>query len=94
VHTVFALYSSSYSFSPPSPRPTGTNLPPGRSVSAPLFSNFWKERENKWHFHLFKMATQRVSLWHFHVYMYCNLNWFISSIFLLSILVPFLQWFQ
>jgi hypothetical protein len=29
-------------------------------------------------------------LWHFRVYMYYNLNWFISSIFLLSTLVPFL----
>jgi hypothetical protein len=27
-------------------------------------------------------------LWHFHVYMYYNLNWFISSIFLHSTLVP------
>jgi hypothetical protein len=30
----------------------------------------------------------------FHVYVYYNLNWFISSIFLLSTLVPFLGWFQ
>jgi hypothetical protein len=43
---------------------------------------------------LFKIATQGVSLWHFHVNMYYNLNWFISSIFLLSTLVPFLWWLQ
>jgi hypothetical protein len=43
---------------------------------------------------LFKIAIQGISLWHFHVYMYYNLNWFIPSIFLLSILVPFLWWFQ
>jgi hypothetical protein len=43
---------------------------------------------------LFKIAIQGVSLWHFLVYVYCNMNWFISSIFLLSILVPFLWWFQ
>jgi hypothetical protein len=33
-------------------------------------------------------------LWQFHVYMYYNLYWFISSIFLLSTLVPFLWWFH
>jgi hypothetical protein len=43
---------------------------------------------------LFKIAMQGVSLWHFHVYMNSNLNWLIFSIFLLSILVPFLWWFQ
>jgi hypothetical protein len=36
---------------------------------------------------LFKIATQGVSLWQVHVYMYYNLNWFISSIFLLSTLL-------
>jgi hypothetical protein len=30
-----------------------------------------------------------VFLWHFHIYAYYNLNWFISSIFLLSTLVSF-----
>jgi hypothetical protein len=38
---------------------------------------------------LFRIAIQGVSLWHFHVYMYCIPDWFISSIFLLSTLVPF-----
>jgi hypothetical protein len=47
----------------------------------------------KWHFCLFKIATQGVSLWHFHVYMNYNPNWLNSSIVLLSILVPF-WWFQ
>jgi hypothetical protein len=36
------------------------------------------------------IATWRVSMWHFHVCMYYSQTWFISSIFLLSILVPFL----
>jgi hypothetical protein len=39
---------------------------------------------------LFKIAIQGVSLWHSHVCMYCNLNWFISSTFLLSTWIPFL----
>jgi hypothetical protein len=53
----------------------------------------WK-KEKKWHFCLFKIVTQGVSLWYFHVYMDYNLNCFISSIFLLSTFVPFLKWFQ
>jgi hypothetical protein len=32
--------------------------------------------------------------WHFHVYLYYNLSWFISSIFLLSTLVLFLWLYQ
>jgi hypothetical protein len=43
---------------------------------------------------LLKIALQGIFLWHFHVHMYYNLNWFISSIFLLSPLVTFLWWFQ
>jgi hypothetical protein len=43
---------------------------------------------------LFKIATQGVSSWHFHVYLYYNPTCFISSIFLLSSLFPFLWWFQ
>jgi hypothetical protein len=42
---------------------------------------------------LLKIVAQGGSLWHFHVYMYHSLVWFISSIFL-STLVPFLWWFQ
>jgi hypothetical protein len=47
------------------PTPTGTNTT-DRTCSALLFSNFAKEK--KWHFCLFKIATQGISLWHFHVY--------------------------
>jgi hypothetical protein len=65
-------------------------LTPDRACSFLLFSDFAKERKKKWHFCLFKIATQGVSLWYFHVYMYYNLIWFISSIFLLSTLVLFL----
>jgi hypothetical protein len=43
---------------------------------------------------LFKVAIQGISLWYFHVYMCYNPNWFISSVFLLSILVFFLWWFH
>jgi hypothetical protein len=50
--------------------------------------------QKKWHFCLFKIATQGVSLWYFYVFIYSNLNWFISSIFLLFTLVPFIWWFQ
>jgi hypothetical protein len=39
---------------------------------------------------LFKLATQGVSLWYVHIYIYYNPNWYISSTFLLSTLVPFL----
>jgi hypothetical protein len=44
-------------------------------------------QQKKWHFCLFRIAVQGVSLWHFHVYMYYNPNWPISSVFLLSTLV-------
>jgi hypothetical protein len=37
-----------------------------------------------------KIATQGVSLWYFHVCMYYNPNWFISSNFLHSALIPLL----
>jgi hypothetical protein len=85
VHTVFVPYLPSYTFSlhPVCP-------PPYRTYSAFLFSNFVKEKE----WRLFMTVTQGFSLWYFHEYMFYNLNWFISSIFLLSTLVPFLWWFQ
>jgi hypothetical protein len=41
-----------------------------------------------------KVVTQEVSLFYFHVYMYCNPNWFLSSNFLRSTLVPLLWWFR
>jgi hypothetical protein len=43
---------------------------------------------------LFKISIQGVSLWHFHVCKFYNPDWFISSVFLLSTLVPLLWWFQ
>jgi hypothetical protein len=52
------------------------------------------QREKKWHFCLFKITAQGVSLWHFHMYIYYSPIWFNSSIFLHSTLVPFLCWFQ
>jgi hypothetical protein len=55
-----------------------------------LFSVF----EKKALFCLFKIALQGVSLWYFHENMYYSLNWFISSIFLLSTLIPFLWWWN
>jgi hypothetical protein len=48
----------------------------------------------KRYFCLVNIAVQGVSLWHFQVSMYYNPNCFISSIFLLFTLVPFLWWFQ
>jgi hypothetical protein len=41
-----------------------------------------------------KVATQGDALWYFHGYRHYNSNWFISSNFLHSTLVPFLWWFQ
>jgi hypothetical protein len=88
-----------HSIHPPTPfpcyisPPTGTNSsPPGKDCS-PIV---WKKKGKKWHFCLLEIniATQGVSLWYFHVCMYHNTNWFISSIFLHSTLVPFLWWFQ
>jgi hypothetical protein len=54
---------------------------PKQDLLCLLLSDFVKEK--KWHFCLFKVTLQEVSLWHFYVHMYYNLNWFIS-IFLLS----------
>jgi hypothetical protein len=62
---------------------------PDRNCFTFLLSIFEKR-----HVCLFRIALQGVFLWHFYVYMYDNLNWFMPSIFLLSILVPFLWWFQ
>jgi hypothetical protein len=42
---------------------------------------------------LFMITIQGVSLWHLHVYMHYNPIWVISSIFLLSVLVPLKWWF-
>jgi hypothetical protein len=85
VYPVFVPYSPSYTHFLHPPH-NGTN-PPDRTCS---FLQFCKRK--KWHFCLFKIPIQGVSLWHFHVHMYYNLIWFIS-VFLPSTLVP-LWWFQ
>jgi hypothetical protein len=89
-----------YHIHPPSPflhllpSPSGTK-PQAESVLLSDSQILYKKRKReKWDFWLFKIAMQGVSLWHFHVYMYCDPVWFISSIFLLTLLVPFLWWFQ
>jgi hypothetical protein len=97
-HVIFPPYSSSYFVSL-----IFTLLHPFLiSFPLPLVSTFnptgpalpsWFYFAKKWHFCLFKIAIQEVSLWYFHVYMYYNPNWFIPSIFLLSMLIPFLWWF-
>jgi hypothetical protein len=92
VYTVFVPYSSSHTFSPPSAS-FQWYQPPQQDLLCPLVLQFCKRKE-KWNFCLFKIATLGVSLWHFHICMYYSPNWFISSIFLLSTLVPFLCCFQ
>jgi hypothetical protein len=67
--TVFSLYSHSFVIFPHhthqyQPLQTGPVLP---SCSPILYK---EKRRRKWHFCLFKRATQGVSLWHFHVYIY------------------------
>jgi hypothetical protein len=90
MYTVFALYSPSHAFSHFLSSSCWYQCPQTGPVL--LVLQFWK-RKSKWHFCLFKIATQGASLWHFHVYMYYNPNWFISSVFLLSTLVLFFWWF-
>jgi hypothetical protein len=48
-------------------------------------SNFIKV---KWHFYLFMILIQGVSLRHFHVYMYYDSNWLIASLFCSFYLSP------
>jgi hypothetical protein len=92
-----------YHIHPPSPfphllpSPTGSTPPPPAgpvwsSCSLILYKK--RRRRRKRHFWLLQIATWGVSLWHFHVYMDYSPIWFISSIFLLSTLVPFLWWLQ
>jgi hypothetical protein len=45
VYTFFAPYSPSYSFFPSPPHPLVAALPPGRTHSALLFSDFVEEKE-------------------------------------------------
>jgi hypothetical protein len=82
-----------HTLSPPPPLLTATSPGPVLLPCSPiLYKKRWKRK--KWHFWLFKITAQGVSLWHFHVCRYYNLNWFIPSIFLLSTLVLFLWCFQ
>jgi hypothetical protein len=83
VYTVFAPRSPSYTLSPPS-TPSHWYQSPRQDLFCPPVLCFVKEKN---FFGLFRIATQGVSLWHLCMCMYYNLNWFISSIFLLSNLV-------
>jgi hypothetical protein len=86
VYIIFPLHSVTYTFPYiPSP-PTGTNPQAGLTFMFPIFE--------KWHFCMFKIATQRILLWHFHVYVYYNLICFLPCISLFSIIVTFLWWLQ
>jgi hypothetical protein len=78
----------------PSSPPPLVPYHPDKTCFTILFSDFvWEKKKKKMPF-LVNKATQGVSLWHFHVYMYYSPIWFISSVFLISVLVPFLWWFQ
>jgi hypothetical protein len=91
VNTLFALYSSSYSFPlPTSAHPRAESVPP--SCSLIFQKKKQKIKRETCHFCCFeiKIATQGVSLCCFHAYIYYNQNWFISSSLLLSSLVPIL----
>jgi hypothetical protein len=88
-NTIFPPYSPPFPF--PYKLPIPLVLFPGQDLFYLPALCFWKNI-----FCLFKVFIQGVSLWYFHVYMYYNPNWFIPFIFLflLSILIPFLWWFQ
>jgi hypothetical protein len=98
MYTFFTPYPSSYPLSPSPPTSQWCQpFPLGKMYPTLLFSNFVEEKREKrkcktWHFSLFeiKVATQGVALWYFYVYMHFKPNWFISSNFLHSTLVPFL----
>jgi hypothetical protein len=95
---------------PPIPFPTTSPLPMVPTIpswAGPLLSSYFlisqkrkekrvKKKRKTWHFCLFeiKVAIQGASLWYFHIYMCYTPNWFISSNFLHSALLTFLQWFQ
>jgi hypothetical protein len=78
---VYTLYSPSI-ISPP-PLSHWYQPPHTQSASQDLFCLhvFWFYKRKRWHFCLFKISPQEVSLWHFHVYMYYSPNWFITSTF-------------
>jgi hypothetical protein len=87
VYIIFVPYLASHT---PSLYPLPSHWCLLNPQTRPVLSSCSLFLKKKWHFYLFKISIQVVSLWHFHVYMYYNLNWFISSIFLLSNLFPFL----
>jgi hypothetical protein len=89
-HSICTIFTLPYHFLTSSPLPLAPT--PRQDLFCPLV--LWFVNEKNSHFCLFKIATQGVSLCHFHVYMYYSSSWFISSIFHLSTLVPFLWWFQ
>jgi hypothetical protein len=76
--------------------PTGTSSTLGRTCSALLFSDFVEEKRKKERNEIFCLVKGSYTgsvyvymLWYFHVYLFYNPNWFISSNFFHSTLVPF-----
>jgi hypothetical protein len=86
MYTLLVLYSPSYTFSHIFPHPTSSNYLGQYMFYLPVP---WFCKILKMTF-LFIYNSCIVSFWHFHIYMYYNLCWFISSIFHLSTLVPFM----
>jgi hypothetical protein len=86
LHSICTIFTLPPPSSPSSPLPL---VPNSQNLFHPPALQCCKRK--KWHFCLFQIATQGVSLWHFHVYMYYNPNWFISPIFLLSTSDPLLM---
>jgi hypothetical protein len=97
VHSICTIWN------PPCPFLTSSYLSqepifPGRTYSALLFSSF--VHENKWHFCLYKIAIQGISLWHLHTHTHTHTH--VLFIFRLvhllylfiSTLVPYLWWLQ
>jgi hypothetical protein len=86
------FFFTEFIFLPPSPYhlhlPIGANNPPWQDLY--YLPSFWfcRRKKKKWWFCLFeiKVVIKGVSL----LIMFYNHNWFISSIFLHSTLVPFL----
>jgi hypothetical protein len=93
VHSICMIFTLLYPYLNFCPFILVSSLP-GRTCSTLLFSNFAKEKKKKSYFCLLKIALEGVSLWPFHVYMNYSPILFISSIFLLSTVVPFLWLFQ
>jgi hypothetical protein len=85
IHSICTIFTLLHPFPTTSSPPLVAPSPLGAGPVLPSCSSIlYKKKEEKCHFSLFKIATQGVSLWHFYVYIYYNLNWFISSIFLHS----------